>query len=205
MLEFVLIIITVLSAILALIQKDLLKAAILTGFSGGALALLFQILLAPDVALTQAIVGAAIVPVFIALAVKKLKGRINDGSNSAYNIIRICCTCYCWCLCSNFVDNIIKKIIGINFIEEGANLFIVTIGYKPGGVVPILMPNMDTSWFATNAAYPLPFGLVLTSIVIGASTLAVMLALVMVLYKRYGTLSTRVMLADTAKQEEFDE
>lgn len=71
MLEFVLIIITVVSAILALIQKDLLKAAILTGFSGGSLALLFQILLAPDVALTQAIVGAAIVPVFIALTVNK--------------------------------------------------------------------------------------------------------------------------------------
>ena len=53
------------------IQKDLLKAAILTGFSGGALALLFQILLVPDVALTQAIVGAAIVPVFIVLVVKK--------------------------------------------------------------------------------------------------------------------------------------
>ena len=71
MLEFVLCIIVVLSAILALIQNDLLKAAILTGFSGAALAVLFQILLAPDVALTQAIVGAAIVPVFIALAVKK--------------------------------------------------------------------------------------------------------------------------------------
>ena len=71
-----------------------------------------------------------------------------------------------------FVDNIIKKIIGISFIEEGANLFIVAIGYKAGGVVPILMPGMDTSWFASNAAYPLPFGLVLTSIVIGASTLA---------------------------------
>ena len=71
MLEFVLCIIIVLSAILALIQKDLLKAAILTGFSGGALAVLFQILLAPDVALTQAIVGSAIIPVFIALAVQK--------------------------------------------------------------------------------------------------------------------------------------
>ena len=71
MLEFVLCLIIVLSAILALIQKDLLKTAILTGFSGGALAVLFQILLAPDVALTQAIVGAAIVPVFIALAVQK--------------------------------------------------------------------------------------------------------------------------------------
>ena len=104
-----------------------------------------------------------------------------------------------------FVDNIIKKIIGISFIEEGVNLFIVAIGYKAGGVVPILMPGMDTSWFASNAAYPLPFGLVLTSIVIGASTLAVMLALVMVLYRRYGTLSTSVMLADTSKQEEYNE
>jgi energy-converting hydrogenase B subunit D len=71
MLEFVLMIIIVISAILALIQKDLLKAAILTGFAAGAIAILFQILLAPDVALTQAIVGAAIIPVFIDLAVKK--------------------------------------------------------------------------------------------------------------------------------------
>ena len=104
-----------------------------------------------------------------------------------------------------FVDNIIKKIIGINFIEEGANLFIVGIGYRAGGIVPILMPNMNTTWFASNASYPLPYGLVLTSIVIGASTLAVMLALVMVLYRKYGTLSTKVMLADTSKQEEYNE
>lgn len=104
-----------------------------------------------------------------------------------------------------FIDNIVKKIIGISFIEEGANLFIIAIGYKPGGVVPILMPGMSPSWFAVNSAYPLPFGLVLTSIVIGASTLAVMLAIVMVIYKKYGTLSTKVLLADTAKQEEYDE
>ena len=104
-----------------------------------------------------------------------------------------------------FVDNIIKKIIGISFIEEGANLFIVGIGYKAGGIVPILMPNMNTTWFASNASYPLPYGLVLTSIVIGASTLAVMLALVMVLYRKYGTLSTSEMLADTSKQEEYNE
>ena len=77
MLSFILMIITVLSAILALIQKGLLKAAMLTGFSGGALAALFQILLAPDVALTQAIVGAVIVPVFLALAIKKTE---RDGS-----------------------------------------------------------------------------------------------------------------------------
>ncbi len=71
MLEFVLAIVIVVSAILALIQKDLLKAAIISGFSGASVAVLFQVLLAPDVALTQAIVEGAIIPIFIALAVKK--------------------------------------------------------------------------------------------------------------------------------------
>ncbi len=108
-------------------------------------------------------------------------------------------------LAAIFLDNIIKKVIGISFIEEGVNLFIIGMGYKAGGVIPILMPEMDSGWFASNAAYPLPFGLVLTSIVIGASTLAVMLALVMVLYKKYGTLSTSVMLADNSKGADNDE
>jgi multisubunit Na+/H+ antiporter MnhC subunit len=63
-----------------------------------------------------------------------------------------------------FIDNIVKKIIGISFIEEGANLFIIAIGYKPGGVVPILMPGMSPSWFAVNSAYPLPFGFGLKNI-----------------------------------------
>ena len=108
-------------------------------------------------------------------------------------------------LAAIFIDNIIKKIIGIAFIEEGVNLFIIAIGYRPGGIVPIIMPNVDKAYYAANAAYPLPFGLVLTSIVIGASTLAVMLALAMVLYKKYGTLSTSVMLSGNSKGEGKDE
>ena len=71
MIEYILIIISIVSAVLALVQNDLLKSAILVGISEGAVAVLFQILLAPDVALTQVIVGAAITPVFIALAIKK--------------------------------------------------------------------------------------------------------------------------------------
>ena len=74
MLEIILCIVIILSAILALIQKDLLKAAILTGITGASVAVLFQVLLAPDVALTQAIVEGAIIPIFIALAVKKFTG-----------------------------------------------------------------------------------------------------------------------------------
>ena len=75
MIEYVVIIVAVVSAIIALLQNDLLKAAILTGISGFCVAVLFQILLAPDVALTQAIVEGAIVPVFIALAVLKTRGE----------------------------------------------------------------------------------------------------------------------------------
>lgn len=78
MIEYILMIVTVLGAVIALTQRDLLKAAILTGISGAAIAFLFQFLLAPDVALTQAIVGTAIVPVFIALAVKKTRRMEED-------------------------------------------------------------------------------------------------------------------------------
>ncbi|MCL2687095.1 MAG: cation:proton antiporter subunit C [Methanobrevibacter sp.] len=95
-----------------------------------------------------------------------------------------------------FLDNIIKKIIGIAFIEEGANLFILTLGYKQGGVIPIFLPGMNAEWFAANSAYPLPQALVLTTIVIGASVLAVMLAIAMVLYKKHGTLSASEIFGD---------
>ncbi|MDR3063370.1 MAG: cation:proton antiporter subunit C [Methanobrevibacter sp.] len=96
-----------------------------------------------------------------------------------------------------FLDNIIKKIIGISFIEEGVNLFLIAIAYKNGGVVPIFLPGFDANWFAQNSAYPLPHALVLTSIVIGASTLAVMLAITMVIYKKKGSLSATKVLGDS--------
>jgi energy-converting hydrogenase B subunit D len=73
MIEYVLMITTVLGAVIALMQRDLLKAAILTGIPGISIAFLYQFLLAPDVALTQAIVGSAIVPVFFALAVLRTR------------------------------------------------------------------------------------------------------------------------------------
>jgi energy-converting hydrogenase B subunit E len=95
-----------------------------------------------------------------------------------------------------FIDNIIKKIIGLSFITEGVNLFLVTIGYKPGGIVSIFLPGMSREWFFQNSAYPLPYAMVLTSIVIGASTLAVMLGIVIILYKKHGTLSSSKVLRD---------
>jgi len=77
MIELVVMIIAVLGSILALMQRDLLKAAILTGINGACVAFLFNFLLAPDVALTQAVVGAAIIPVFLAMAIYKTQ-RMDD-------------------------------------------------------------------------------------------------------------------------------
>lgn len=95
-----------------------------------------------------------------------------------------------------FLDNLIKKVIGLAFLLDGVNLFIVTMGYKPGGIVGIFLPDMVLSNFAQTAAYPLPFALVLTSIVIGASTLAVILGLIIVLNKRHGSISASKILKD---------
>lgn len=100
-----------------------------------------------------------------------------------------------------FLDNVFKKIIGISFISEGVNLFIVTLGYKAGGIVPIFLPGMSKEVFVQNSAYPLPAAMVLTSIVIGASTLAVMLGLVIILYQKHGTLNASELLRDDEEIE----
>ncbi len=107
------------------------------------------------------------------------------------------------------VDNVIKKIIGANLIADGVNLVLVGIGYRPGGFIPEVMhyfyetatPSdyynlLEFGEFASIAGYPLPFVLVLTNIVISASTLAVMLALAIVLYNKYNTLSVQKMFEE---------
>jgi len=97
---------------------------------------------------------------------------------------------------ATFLDNLIKKIIGLAFIGDGVNLFLIAMGYKPGGIVYIYLPGMAAEWFSQNAAYPLPFAMVLTSIVIGASTMAVMLGIIIVLYKKRGSLSAKEILGE---------
>ncbi|MBU4534749.1 MAG: cation:proton antiporter subunit C [Euryarchaeota archaeon] len=95
-----------------------------------------------------------------------------------------------------FLDNLIKKVIGLAFIGDGVNLFLVTLGFKPGGIVYIFLPGMSADTFAQSASYPLPYAMVLTSIVIGASTLAVMLGIIIMLYKKHGTISSKKILDD---------
>ena len=70
MIEYVLMLSAVLTALISLYPKDLLKAVIIgTGIEGLALAVLYQELLASDVALTQAVIASTVLPGIFAIAV----------------------------------------------------------------------------------------------------------------------------------------
>jgi len=71
--EFVLMAIIVFSTILALMQKDLMKSVIIIGFQGLGLAFLYQRLLAADVAITQAILGSALIPGLMLITILKTR------------------------------------------------------------------------------------------------------------------------------------
>jgi multicomponent Na+:H+ antiporter subunit C len=85
-----------------------------------------------------------------------------------------------------FKRNLIKIVIGITFIECGVNLFLITLAYRKGSTAPIY-----TASPAGIMSLPVPHALTLTSIVIGVAVLALMLSLVIHIYKIYGTLDVR--------------
>jgi multicomponent Na+:H+ antiporter subunit C len=79
--------------------------------------------------------------------------------------------------------NLVKIIIGLGIIEYSMNLFFVLLGYRFGGRAPILSQNEKI----LNMVDPLPQALVLTSIVIGLGITALVIAIAIRLYERYGT------------------
>ena len=85
-----------------------------------------------------------------------------------------------------FKRNLIKMVIGITLIESGVNLFLITLGYRENSIAPIY-----TSSPGGIMALPVPQALTLTSIVIGVAVLALMLSLIIHIYRHYGTLDVR--------------
>jgi len=73
-------------------------------------------------------------------------------------------------------------------MEFSVFLFLVLIGYVENGVAPILTENLPE-----NPAFvdPLPQAMVLTAIVIGLATSALLLAIAIRIYKKYGTFDIR--------------
>lgn len=81
----------------------------------------------------------------------------------------------------------LKIVISLVIMEHGVHLLLLLIGYRKGGHPPIVDPGTVMSSFASGSVDPLPQALVLTSIVIGLGVLALMVALCVRLYERYGT------------------
>jgi len=79
--------------------------------------------------------------------------------------------------------NIIKIIIGIIISEYAVNLLFILVAYRIGGRSPVFSPDREI----TNMVDSLPHALVLTSIVIGLASTALLVALAMRIYEKYGT------------------
>jgi multicomponent Na+:H+ antiporter subunit C len=87
-------------------------------------------------------------------------------------------------------ENLIKKIMGLAIFSNGIHLLLISIGYRMYGIAPIL-EDVNFNQFVATAVDPLPQALVLTSIVINLSVMAVALSLVIMVYRRFNTLDAR--------------
>lgn len=90
-----------------------------------------------------------------------------------------------------FKRNLIKIIIGITLIESGVNLFLITLGFRADSTAPIY-----TTSPGGLMSLPVPQALTLTSIVIGVAVLALMLTLVILIYRHYQSLDVRKIKED---------
>lgn len=79
--------------------------------------------------------------------------------------------------------NVIKLIIGVIIMEYAVNLFFILAGYRISGRAPIFSAKEDV----LNMVDPLPQALVLTAIVIGLATTALLVGIAMRIYEKYGT------------------
>lgn len=81
--------------------------------------------------------------------------------------------------------NLIKLVMGISILASGVNLFLITLGYREGGVAPIY-----THATGEIMVLPVPQALTLTSIVIAVATLALMLSMVIHIYRHTGSIDS---------------
>lgn len=80
--------------------------------------------------------------------------------------------------------NLIKKLIGLSIFQSAVFLLYITMGKVDGGTSPIFQPGVENPVFSN----PLPQVLILTAIVVGISTTALGLGIVVRIREEYGTI-----------------
>ncbi len=96
--------------------------------------------------------------------------------------------------CAVVKKNMVKIVIGIAVMEYAVNLFLIMLGYRFGGIAPIvdkgqldLETGQIAAGFLNSSVDPLPQALVLTAIVISLGSLALMISICIRTYEKYGT------------------
>ena len=80
--------------------------------------------------------------------------------------------------------NLVKKLIGLSLFQAAVFLLYITMGKVSGGTAPIFQAGMTDPLFSN----PLPQVLILTAIVVGISTTALGLGIVVRIKEEYGTI-----------------
>jgi len=83
--------------------------------------------------------------------------------------------------------NLIKIAISLSIMEFSCFLFLALLGYRNGGEAPIVDPASPAKIYVD----PLPQAMVLTAIVIGLATTAMLMAVIIRIYRKYGTFDIR--------------
>ena len=86
--------------------------------------------------------------------------------------------------------NLVKKLLGMNIFQTAIILFFVSTGVKRGGGIPILdkYQVLESGVEVSQVVNPLPHVLMLTAIVVSVSVTGVALAVLLRIYREYGTL-----------------
>lgn len=89
--------------------------------------------------------------------------------------------------------NLVKKLVGMNIFQTSIILFYIAIASKRDATVPVIDATLGS---ADPAHYinPLPHTLMLTAIVVSVATTGVGFALLISIFRRYGTLDEETLL-----------
>jgi len=96
-------------------------------------------------------------------------------------------------------QNLMKKLFGMNIFQGAIILFFIVHAYKTGASVPVLDDALGTD--PTRYVNPIPHGLMLTAIVVSVATTGVALALLIRIYRSYGTIDEVELLERLRKDE----
>jgi multicomponent Na+:H+ antiporter subunit C len=86
--------------------------------------------------------------------------------------------------------NLVKKLIGMNIFQTAIILLFISAGVKHGSKIPIVdkYEALEKGVEVANIVNPLPHVLMLTAIVVGIAVTGVALAILLRIYREYGTL-----------------